>query len=538
MPIFDIAVPDGRTVTIEAADQAAALRGAQEWHAANPRLSQAEDIARSAVSGLGQGVINTAGMAGDAREFGRTGSEAAGSAVGLPQGTGTSIFNRVIGALPLPAQAVLAIAPTSQQGREAATQQFGAFHQPQWTAGQYARSVGEFAPGVLFPARSVAQRVIGGAVGPGLGAEGARQATEGTVLEPYAPIAGAFAGAGIGTAVTRGGATAAQRAAIPNAEDRIQATLDASRAGYQSPEIAAVQFRPNIVDALANTTIRQLDRARFNDRIAPATRAILDDLRQPVNGTAHTLEDLQTARAQLERLAGNFANPIEQAAASRAIQNLTTYIERMPQSHLLAGNARAASEAWNTARQNYSAGRTAEKVLGKLTAAENQAQSANSGMNAGNAMRQRLRPLLNNRSQARGLTDDESAAIEATVRGSPTGNFLRYTGNMFGGGGGIGTALMAGLGGAGTTFAGLGPIGAALPVVGAASRMAGNALTRRQANNVVDQILSRAPAIEGIRQQGHRTLSQREIQALIAQSLFASQLPGSPLRILPLETNR
>lgn len=36
MPQFDIELPDSRVLTVEADDEAAALRGAQQWHAANP----------------------------------------------------------------------------------------------------------------------------------------------------------------------------------------------------------------------------------------------------------------------------------------------------------------------------------------------------------------------------------------------------------------------------------------------------------------------------------------------------------------------
>lgn len=44
MPVFEIQTPDGRTLDIEADDEGAAIRGAQQWHAANP--SQKADPAR------------------------------------------------------------------------------------------------------------------------------------------------------------------------------------------------------------------------------------------------------------------------------------------------------------------------------------------------------------------------------------------------------------------------------------------------------------------------------------------------------------
>ena len=36
MATYTIEAPDGRKITIEAADEATAIRGAQEWTAANP----------------------------------------------------------------------------------------------------------------------------------------------------------------------------------------------------------------------------------------------------------------------------------------------------------------------------------------------------------------------------------------------------------------------------------------------------------------------------------------------------------------------
>ena len=41
MPVFSIETPDKRTIDIEAADQAAAIAGAQDWVSKNP-LKKAE----------------------------------------------------------------------------------------------------------------------------------------------------------------------------------------------------------------------------------------------------------------------------------------------------------------------------------------------------------------------------------------------------------------------------------------------------------------------------------------------------------------
>jgi hypothetical protein len=56
MPVFSIELPDKRVIDIEAGDQATALRGAKEWHAANPKPAQGwgeyfKGLGREAVQG-------------------------------------------------------------------------------------------------------------------------------------------------------------------------------------------------------------------------------------------------------------------------------------------------------------------------------------------------------------------------------------------------------------------------------------------------------------------------------------------------------
>jgi len=192
----------------------------------------------------------------------------------------------------------------------------------------------------------------------------------------------------------------------------------------------------------------------------------------------------------------------------------------MPQGHLARGNAAEASEAWTAANANTAAARTAQRVQDKLYSADLQAASANSGANVGNASRQKLRPLLTNPRQGRGLTEAEGEAIEQAVRGSPVANALRQYGNFLGGGGGLGGLVSAGIGGAA-----LGPMGIAAPVIGRILKSKGDAITRRQANSIVDAILNRAPEAANIQQRGRQVLTDRQMDALIAQ------LGLSPLQI-------
>ena len=350
---------------------------------------------------------------------------------------------------------------------------------PQTTAGQYARTAGEFVPGMMAAPGNLARNAVGG-VTAGLSSEAAGQATEGTPYEPYVRVGAGIAGglSGVGGA---GGATASTL----NPEN----VLAAGSRGYESPVLKNILIAPGPVQNISDNIIGQLDRARMNDRIAPQTRAIVSDLATPVGGALHSVEDYQTTRTLLGKVAGNFNNPIEQAAATQAIKSLDQQFSAIPQSQLVSGNMAAGNDVMNDARANYAAGSAADRVQTKLNNAELQAASAHSGGNIDNATRQKLRTILTSPSQSRGLTPDELDQIDQVVRGSPTGNALRATGKILGGGGGLGSLVSAAEG-----MHVAGPIGAAMPVAGFAVKSLGDALTRAQANRTVQQILSRAPA--------------------------------------------
>jgi hypothetical protein len=77
----------------------------------------------------------------------------------------------------------------------------GEFYKPQTTAGEYARTIGEFAPMAASGGAGAVGRVAN-VVAPALMSETAGQLTEGTSMEPYARVAGAFAGGTIPRAIT------------------------------------------------------------------------------------------------------------------------------------------------------------------------------------------------------------------------------------------------------------------------------------------------------------------------------------------------
>lgn len=136
MPEFDIQLPDGRVATIAAQDEATALRGAQEWHAANPAPmtggERLADVGRSIVStGLPNLASGIAGLPGDIQGATQAGAEwLAGRK--LPQSP--------IGQF-----------PTSGDVRGKIEEWTGPLHKPQTPEGKMAAAGVEFLPGALLP---------------------------------------------------------------------------------------------------------------------------------------------------------------------------------------------------------------------------------------------------------------------------------------------------------------------------------------------------------------------------------------------------
>ncbi len=83
--------------------------------------------------------------------------------------------------------------PTQEEITGAVEKAAGPLYQPQTTAGEYARTVGEFVPGAATPGGLM--RKAANVVLPGLASEGAGQLAKGSEYEPVARIAGGIAGA-------------------------------------------------------------------------------------------------------------------------------------------------------------------------------------------------------------------------------------------------------------------------------------------------------------------------------------------------------
>lgn len=177
----------------------------------------AEDVAKSGASGLARGALGLVGLPGTIADVLRKGADIAadqtvGRAVNYaktgdwsapsPPSSAEVAKQNTIFNLPTPDQVI-----SGEKLVDAAAELVpGVKYKPQTVAGEYARTVGEFAPGMLSPG-TMAQRIGYGVLAPALVSETAGQATKGTAFEAPARIISGV-GAGIAGAIASRPATA------------------------------------------------------------------------------------------------------------------------------------------------------------------------------------------------------------------------------------------------------------------------------------------------------------------------------------------
>lgn len=467
MPTFELSGPDGGTYQIDAPDENAALSAFQTHMGGAPKpaadsrpSSSMSGVAKSLGSGLAEGVIGLAGLPGDLYHMGL----------------------RALGDN---------LTPESRFGSDSIKKSVegytGEFYKPQGTAEELANKVGIFAPSVMGGPETMAAKVATRVAAPAVASE-----IGGKVAGPYGEVAGALTGAaGATAAANKFRAMGAARNAGA-AQPTIEEMKAASRAGYQSPEVAAVQIRPQAVDTLATAIENDLVSSGFRQRGQANVFDIVDELKNAPGAVG--VADLDSARKALGVIAKEKdavgAPTANAVAAQKAVRHIDDFLPNLNQADLLAGDAQRANSILGEARQNWGAAKRAEQVKTTLANAELSAAAANSGQNIQNSIRQAFKPLLrNNGAKAVGYSDEELKALNRVVRGDALGGAARFAGNLLGGGGGLGMLASGAVG-----YEAGGPAGAiAAGLAGKGFKAVGNSATYRAVRDLDRLIRSRSP---------------------------------------------
>lgn len=184
MARYEVTGPDGSRFEItapEGATEAQVMEFAQQQFAAMqkpPEMSAGEvaaDVAKSAGIGAAQGVMGLATLPGNLEALGRAGINYGASALGYGQQVDPDSY-----------------LPNYNDAKKVAEGYLGEFYKPKTTAGEYARTIGEFLPAGLGGG-GLAARAARVAV-PAVTSETAGQLTKGTSAEPWARAGGAIIG--------------------------------------------------------------------------------------------------------------------------------------------------------------------------------------------------------------------------------------------------------------------------------------------------------------------------------------------------------
>lgn len=473
MAIYDLALPDGRTLTLEAPNEQAAMTAATDWHASNPKVDTASkgyganfsEMATESSGQLGRGV----GQLHNAWDFAASGA-GRNLAPDNPAGRVASGFSALDPASPQ----VFTEGEHRVANREA--------------IGNVVSGFGNTVQGALGTVYSPLNAAFRTYVG-----QPVERATGSKELGTAAELAAGFFGP---SALTRVAQKVGRTIAAKPSADEIQA---AATAGFQSPVVRGLEVRSAPVQTWSQTLRADLTRAGLDDiRAADTWRTLARLDNAPAGGavTGNNLQSLRMSLAETAKARGpDFQPTPDAAAATRAIRSLDDFVAGgIGPRDVIRGNPTEAAATWAEARANYAQYAKIRAADRRQIQAEGNTGSAHSGLNYDNTMRQKMRDIATGPA-GRGFTGPgEREAVERVVQGSPERNFLRVTSGAMGGGGGLGalaSGSAAGFGG------GLGWAGAAVPAAGMALRIGQNALTARDMDRLNAVLRANAPLANG-----------------------------------------
>jgi hypothetical protein len=227
-----------------------------------------------------------------------------------------------------------------------------------------------------------------------------------------------------------------------------------------------------------------LEGADFIDEQAKPVFAVIDVLKRIEDGGKATVADLQKIKKIVGKSFGSSDKPTRDAAAAA-----TKEIMRM-----IGEASKPAAQALKQGDEIHSTALAVQDLQRKAAVADLRKGRAGYGGNAVNSMRQVLSPIVQRSVEGRKtpFKSDELQAMREIVEGTDLTNSLRLVGMASPSKGALSTigGVAAGAGGAAT---GLGPLGLAVPAVGAMANKLATVLTAKQIERLQTLVAKRSP---------------------------------------------
>lgn len=434
--------------------------------------SVVEDVAKSAATGLQRGMTGLLGLPGDVRSLAANAVEKA-TGIELPNMPSWGPAN--VGPLPIGGKTSAQI----QSGLERAGLPV---HEPQTVAGEYARTVGEFAPAAVGGAGGLVRRGAQALV-PALATETAGQAARAYApeYEDAARVGAAIATGGVGA---RAGASKVPKGATPTTDELTQM----ARIAYDRAEKAGLVVKPQSFQTMVRGTLSRAMDEGIDPTIHAKAFAAGKRLEQAAaSNQPLTLKQFDTLR-RVVGAAAKSTEPDERRIANIMIDRLDDYLDGLKAKDIAAGDLKMAASSIKEARSLWKRMRKAELIDDALERAGVRAgQFSVAGKE--NAIRTEFRQyslkMTRDKRFRNMFTPEEQKLIRQLGNMGSTVNVLRTLGKLM-----PRSALALG-GGAAVGYYGDDPaaVGAAWGL-GTAAHLAALGLTKRKASQVADRVRS------------------------------------------------
>lgn len=518
MPVFTIQAPDGRKIKIQANDQETALKGAQEWAAANPTQSMVSAAPPDAPP---------AGAKPGSREYADWALSRAKAGMSVPQvsprppefgGTQDLVgaiqggYTKALDSVPILGPSLLAGAENAKAAMygvdpaliRAETQGNQVMNPEATMAGAVAGTVlplvaagGTALGGRLLGMTGTVPAQIGMGAVSGAALSGADTLARGGSWQDAAvntAIGGALGGAvpAIGSKVADAFRGMAQNKAITQAVANAPAASELKSAAstlFNTVDNAGVQVAPNAFATEVADLVQKAQKLRMNPNLdAKATGAfqeLVGAAQEAMAGKALSFGDLHNLR-QIAQKAAVSAEGRDAMFANMIVDSIDKFVTKPGAAITPNGPATG-----NTLLEAISTWGRAKRV-GLIEEALYRAQNVASGFE--NGIRIEFRKILQNPNLRKQFTDIEIKELERVVQGTPGANLMKLIGKFgFGSGnasnmlgGSIGTTIGSALGGA------FGPVGS---IVGAGLAGGGATLARRGAEALTGKAAERAAKV-------------------------------------------
>jgi hypothetical protein len=330
----------------------------------SPDTSTGYDVARSFGTGVRQGVEGLVGLPGDVRDMMGSGASWLAGKFGASE-QNQDRFRR--GAeLIAPFGAGINQAATTQDVQGVTSAAVGKHYEPQTTAGEYARTTGQFATGAAAGPGGLARKTAM-AVVPAAASETAGQLTKGTSAEPYARLGGALVGGGL--AAGRSPNAVKELAKAAPTREALKAQTDEL---YGLMRESGIRYDPDQYGQMVLKAAADIRKQGFRPSTADQAFKLMDDLATDI-GKAPDFDDIN-GLVQQTGAAARAAAAKGDGTTAKALGIIRDHLDDFEASAMMTSDQPLPKDIFNglrksareTALRNIKA-RTLDEIFAKAT---------------------------------------------------------------------------------------------------------------------------------------------------------------------------